>query len=41
MGRQIVPVTRADGGSVDAWTYVYNWEVVETRRIASGDFLKR
>lgn len=39
--RRIVPVTRAGGGTSDAWTYVYNWEVLETKRIASGNFLTR
>lgn len=39
--RQIVPVTRADGGTIKAWTYVYNRDVVPARRILSGNFHKR
>ena len=27
--RQMVSVTRADGGITEAWTYVYNWPVTE------------
>ncbi|MET0221822.1 MAG: gamma-glutamylcyclotransferase family protein [Tardiphaga sp.] len=37
--RQVIPVTMADGTALDAWTYVYNWPVIETKRIASGRFL--
>jgi gamma-glutamylcyclotransferase (GGCT)/AIG2-like uncharacterized protein YtfP len=39
--RQVLPVTLADGTVSDAWTYVYNWPVVETKRIASGRFLEK
>jgi len=39
--RQLLPITLADGTVSDAWTYVYNWPVVETTRIASGRFLER
>ena len=39
--RQVLPVTRMDGTVSEAWTYVYNWPVVETKRIASGRFLER
>jgi gamma-glutamylcyclotransferase (GGCT)/AIG2-like uncharacterized protein YtfP len=38
--RQIVPVTMHDGAVLEAWTYVYNWPVIETKRIASGRFLE-
>lgn len=38
--RQVVPVTMADGSVMDAWTYVYNWPVDETKRIASGRFFE-
>ena len=38
--RQMLPVTRADGGSSDAWTYVYNWSVDGLPRIESGRFLE-
>jgi hypothetical protein len=34
-----LPVTLADGTVYETWTYVYNWPVDETRRIASGRFL--
>ena len=39
--RQMLSVTLADGSVSEAWTYVYNWPVVETKRIASGRFLER
>ena len=38
--RQMLPVTRGDGGSSDAWTYVYNWSVDGLPRIESGRFLE-
>ena len=38
--RQMLPVTRADGSSSDAWTYVYNWPVDRLPRIESGRFLE-
>jgi gamma-glutamylcyclotransferase (GGCT)/AIG2-like uncharacterized protein YtfP len=37
--RQMLPVTRADGGVSDAWTYIYNWPVAALTRIESGRFL--
>src|SRR3954471_12029471 len=36
--RQILPVSLIDGAVSEAWTYVYNWPVAETRWIASGRF---
>ena len=36
--RQVLPVTRADGSAVEAWTYLYNWPVDKLPRIASGRF---
>ena len=33
-----LPVMLADGGAVEAWTYLYNWPVTELPRIASGRF---
>jgi len=36
--RQMLAVTRADGGITEAWTYVYNWPVTNLPRIASGRF---
>jgi gamma-glutamylcyclotransferase (GGCT)/AIG2-like uncharacterized protein YtfP len=38
--REALPVTLADGTVYETWTYVYNWPVVETKRIASGRFLE-
>jgi gamma-glutamylcyclotransferase (GGCT)/AIG2-like uncharacterized protein YtfP len=38
--RQVLPVTLFDGAVGEAWTYVYNWPVVETKRIVSGRFLE-
>lgn len=39
--RQVLPVTHSGGTVSEAWTYVYNWPVVETRLITSGRFLER
>jgi gamma-glutamylcyclotransferase (GGCT)/AIG2-like uncharacterized protein YtfP len=39
--RETLPVTLGDGSIVQAWTYIYNHPVSETRRIASGRFLAR
>ena len=39
--RLVVPVTQADGSLCEAWTYIYNWDVDENRRIVSGRFLER
>jgi gamma-glutamylcyclotransferase (GGCT)/AIG2-like uncharacterized protein YtfP len=39
--RQMLPVTCDDGAVSEAWTYVYNWPVAETARIASGRFLEK
>jgi gamma-glutamylcyclotransferase (GGCT)/AIG2-like uncharacterized protein YtfP len=36
--RQVLPVTNADGGATEAWTYIYNWPVDKRPRIASGRF---
>jgi gamma-glutamylcyclotransferase (GGCT)/AIG2-like uncharacterized protein YtfP len=38
--RQLLPVTLMDGTVSEAWTYIYNWPVEETKRIASGRFLE-
>ncbi|MEY9879839.1 gamma-glutamylcyclotransferase (GGCT)/AIG2-like uncharacterized protein YtfP [Bradyrhizobium sp. USDA 328] len=38
--RQLVDVTRADGATEKAWTYVYNWSVTGLPRIESGRFLE-
>ncbi|MEY9182322.1 gamma-glutamylcyclotransferase (GGCT)/AIG2-like uncharacterized protein YtfP [Bradyrhizobium sp. USDA 326] len=38
--RQLVDVTRADGATEKAWTYVYNWPVSDLPRIDSGRFLE-
>ncbi|RQH12437.1 gamma-glutamylcyclotransferase family protein [Bradyrhizobium sp. RP6] len=38
--RQLVDVTRADGATEKAWTYVYNWPVSDLPRIESGRFLE-
>ena len=39
--RQTLPVTLADGGGREAWTYVYNWPVAHLPRIVSGRFLEK
>lgn len=38
--RQMLQVSLADGGTCDAWTYVYNWPVDGLPLIASGRFLE-
>ncbi|MHC2435692.1 gamma-glutamylcyclotransferase family protein [Bradyrhizobium sp. USDA 4451] len=38
--RELLTVTLADGSVREAWTYLYNWPVVELPRIASGKFLE-
>ncbi|HVV40408.1 MAG TPA: gamma-glutamylcyclotransferase family protein [Nitrobacter sp.] len=38
--RRVLPVSRADGGAADAWTYIYNWPVTDLPRIVSGRFQK-
>ena len=38
--RQMLPVTLADDTVGDAWTYIYNWPVMELPLIASGRFLE-
>jgi gamma-glutamylcyclotransferase (GGCT)/AIG2-like uncharacterized protein YtfP len=38
--RQMLAVTRADGTTEEAWTYLYNWPVAHLPRIASGRFLE-
>lgn len=37
--REMLPVTLPDGSVQEAWTYIYNRPVDETKRIASGRFL--
>jgi gamma-glutamylcyclotransferase (GGCT)/AIG2-like uncharacterized protein YtfP len=37
--RQVLPVT-LDGGTVEAWTYVYNRPVAKLKQITSGRFLE-
>ncbi|WP_408056510.1 gamma-glutamylcyclotransferase family protein [Tardiphaga alba] len=37
--RELLPVTSGDGSVTQAWTYIYNRPVIETKRIASGRFL--
>jgi gamma-glutamylcyclotransferase (GGCT)/AIG2-like uncharacterized protein YtfP len=39
--RQMLPVTGDDGAVSEAWTYIYNWPMVEAARIASGRFLEK
>jgi gamma-glutamylcyclotransferase (GGCT)/AIG2-like uncharacterized protein YtfP len=39
--RQVLPVTLSKAATSDAWTYVYNRPVAETKRIASGRFLEK
>jgi gamma-glutamylcyclotransferase (GGCT)/AIG2-like uncharacterized protein YtfP len=38
--RQLVDVTGADGVTAPAWTYIYNWPVIDLPRIESGRFLE-
>jgi gamma-glutamylcyclotransferase (GGCT)/AIG2-like uncharacterized protein YtfP len=38
--RQMLAVTRADGTTEQAWTYLYNWPVAHLPQIASGRFLE-
>ena len=38
--RQMLSVT-LDGGTAEAWTYIYNWPVAHLTRIASGRFLEK
>jgi gamma-glutamylcyclotransferase (GGCT)/AIG2-like uncharacterized protein YtfP len=37
--RRTLPVTFADGSVSEAWTYIYNWPVMDLPRIESGRFL--
>ena len=37
--REMLPVTLGDGSVTEAWSYIYNRPVIETKRIASGRFL--
>ena len=39
--RQMFSVTMADGTASEAWTYVYNWRVVDLKCIESGRFLQK
>ena len=36
--RRVLPITRAEGGAAEAWTYLYNWPVEKLPRIESGRF---
>jgi gamma-glutamylcyclotransferase (GGCT)/AIG2-like uncharacterized protein YtfP len=38
--RKLIDVTRADGVTGKAWTYIYNWPVTDLPRIESGRFLE-
>ena len=38
--RQMLSVT-LEGGTTEAWTYLYNWPVAHLTRIASGRFLEK
>ena len=38
--RQLLSVT-LEGGTTEAWTYIYNWPVAHLPHIASGRFLER
>ena len=37
--RKLIAVTRADGTTEEAWTYVYNWPITGLPQIESGRFL--
>ena len=39
--RRMLPVTLADGASIEAWSYIYNWPVAHLPRIASGRFMEQ
>jgi gamma-glutamylcyclotransferase (GGCT)/AIG2-like uncharacterized protein YtfP len=39
--REKLPVRMGDGTMVEAWTYIYNRPVNESKRIVSGRFLER
>jgi len=39
--RRMLKVTLDDAAVSEAWTYVYNWDVANLPRIASGRFLER
>jgi gamma-glutamylcyclotransferase (GGCT)/AIG2-like uncharacterized protein YtfP len=38
--RQMLSVTLSDGGTREAWTYIYNWPVAGLTWIESGRFLQ-
>jgi gamma-glutamylcyclotransferase (GGCT)/AIG2-like uncharacterized protein YtfP len=38
--RRMLPVTHENRTAGEAWTYVYNWQVTDLPRIASGKFLE-
>ena len=38
--RKLIDVTLPDGTTEKAWTYVYNWPVIDLPRIESGRFLE-
>jgi gamma-glutamylcyclotransferase (GGCT)/AIG2-like uncharacterized protein YtfP len=37
--RRMLPATLAEGGTRDAWTYIYNWPLTGLALIESGRFL--
>lgn len=37
--REKISVVTEDGETVEAWAYIYNWDVYEESRILSGDYL--
>ena len=39
--RLLLSLTLDDGSTMDAWTYVYNWDAAKLPRIASGKFLEQ
>jgi gamma-glutamylcyclotransferase (GGCT)/AIG2-like uncharacterized protein YtfP len=39
--REMLPVTLGEGKVTEAWTYIYNRPVDETKRIVSGRFLEK
>jgi gamma-glutamylcyclotransferase (GGCT)/AIG2-like uncharacterized protein YtfP len=36
--RKMLAVTREDGSTAEAWTYIYNWPFAQLARIESGRF---
>ena len=39
--RQMLPVTLEQGETCEVWTYIYNWPVVDLKRIVSGRFMEK